>query len=257
LPIELPAAHLQHLPGSPLKLAIAQVRFRPDPAVETAEKQVELGRVLADEFELESRDMIQTLVVQIGAGQVPAPSAPPRSEQMLRFIGRGSGSTLAITQSSVGLETGSYRTFDEFVIQFQRVLEITAEVIEMRTLTRLGVRYVNEIEDERLGEAGGLAAILTQPFLPAGGALGLDVRGGLSELIFEQADGLFVLRCGLVDRTKYLLDMDYYSDEERDWDLQWVLARVRAYHEVIESVFAAALRDEYREEIGAARGDGM
>lgn len=175
---------------------------------------------------------------------------------MLRFAARDSRSTLAITPSSVGLENGSYRTFEEFVAQFERTMEIMSGVIEMRTLTRLGVRYVNEIEDERLREPGGLAQILTQPFLPAGGALGLDLRGGFSELLFEQPDGVFVLRRGLIQTAKYLLDMDYYTEEERAWDSGWVLEKVRAYHDVIESVFAAALREEYRDELGVVKGDG-
>ena len=173
---------------------------------------------------------------------------------MLRFAARDSNSTLAVTPSSIGLETGSYRTYEEFGLQLERTLVTLADVIELRTLTRLGVRYVNEIEDERLRIHGGLAKILTEPFLPAGGALGLDVRGGFSEFLFDQPDGVFVLRRGLVEPTKYLFDMDYYSEEERPWDVRWVIDTVRAYHDVIESVFAAALREEFRNELAAGEG---
>lgn len=256
MPIALPAARLEHLPGSPLKLAIAQVRFRPDPAVETPEKQVELSRALEEHFELERRDTIQTVVVQIGQGQPVAPAPAARPEPMLRFAARDSQSKLAVTPSSVGLETGSYHTFEGFVDQLERTFAAVSQVLEMRTITRLGVRYVNEVQDERLLRAGGLATIVSEPFLPAGGALGHDIRGGFSELLFDQPDGTFTLRRGLVEPMKYLLDMDYFTEEERPWDLPWVLETVRAYHAVIESVFAAVLRREFLDELRAASEEG-
>lgn len=253
MPIALPEAQLEYLPGSPLKLAIVQVRFRPDPAVETPEKQVELSRALEELFELESRDTVQTLVLQIGQGQPIAPPPATRQEPMLRFAARDAQSNLAITPSSVGLETGSYRTFEEFIDQLEHALTAVSRVVEMRTITRLGVRYVNEIQDERLSQDGGIANIVSEAFLPAGGALGLDIRGGFSELLFSQPDGTFTLRRGLVEQTKYLLDMDYYTEEERPWELPWVLETVGAYHDVIESVFAAVLSPAFLDELRVAR----
>ena len=222
--------------------------------METPEKQVELSRALEGLFELESRETIQTLVVQIGQGQPAAPPPAARPEPMLRFAARDSKAIFAVTPSSVGLETGSYHTFEEFIGQLERTLTShLLRIVEIRTITRLGVRYVNEVHDDRLLQAGGLGRIVAEPFLPAGGALGLDIRGGFSELLFDQPDGTFTLRRGLVEPTKYLLDMDYYTEQERPWSLPWVLATVRAYHNVIESVFAAALRPDFLEELRVAR----
>jgi uncharacterized protein (TIGR04255 family) len=84
--------------------------------------------------------------------------------------------------------------------------------------------------------------------------VGVAVTGGLlrslAELRVAESLGTFVIRHGLVDNATYLLDFDYYSESQREFDPQRVIATVQQFHDLIEPFFIWSLSDRYLAELG-------
>jgi uncharacterized protein (TIGR04255 family) len=253
VPFNLPRAQLPHLPGAPLKIALVQVRYRTVLAIERPEDVATFQERLGGSYELIDRQLTPSVRVFVG-DQILEPSPPPLAESLFRFQDRDNGWWVALSSSSLGFEASRYRRFPDFAAEFRRVVRHLLEVFAPKTQTRLGMRYINEIADPRL--EGSMTAILVPSLVaPLGTELGTDLVSSLSELRFQQPDGLFVLRHGLVGPATYVLDFDYFDEEERPFDVDGILARTDAYHSVIESLFAWCLTPEYLNELASTRED--
>lgn len=248
MPIKAEHVELEHLPGSPLALALAQVRFLPLPAIDSPTHIMDFQNAVSADYELLAQQVVQQFMISIGpaAAQAPNVSAPGNVWQ---FASRDERWKLALSQTSIAIETDAYTTFDEFRAELERVLTVVNEHFAIGRTTRLGLRYVNEIADERLLESGGLLYFFTPEFLPAGGELSDSVAASYSEVRFDQEDGSLVIRNGLVQPGKYLLDFDYYNETEGDFNVQKLVETVSNYHDVIDSVFARAITEDYMNEL--------
>jgi uncharacterized protein (TIGR04255 family) len=251
VPIEVEAVELEHLPGSPLVLAIAQVRFLPVPAVDDPAHLVKFQEAIADDYDLVDRQALQQVVVHLGArgAQPPIPAAPATVWQ---FASRDGRWKVVLSQTSLALETDAYSTFADFVAELHRVLRVAVDRLPIKRKSRFGLRYVNEIVGERLREPGGLLHFFTPQFLPVGGELSTTIAESYSEVRFDEQDGSLVLRLGLVEPNKYLLDFDYFNETEDDFDPDRIVETATAYHVVIDSVFARAVTDEFMAEMKGA-----
>jgi uncharacterized protein (TIGR04255 family) len=107
------------------------------------------------------------------------------------------------------------------------------------------MRYVNEIEDESLMSEGLDRFLNSALVAPVGSELGMDLLSSLSDLRFRQPDGVFALRHGLIRPDAYLLDFDYFSEDERPFDRQEIRRTGARFHDVIESMFIWSLSDDY------------
>jgi uncharacterized protein (TIGR04255 family) len=256
VPLDLQRADLPHLPGAPLRLAIIQVRYRPVLGIEDSARVDRFRERLGDAYELLDRQTTSVVRVFVGDQQVEQPPTAP-SETLWRFQATDSTWTVALTPTSLGFEATTYTDFNEFAAEFERVLGALAEVFSPRTQTRIGVRYINEINDERAAGPTLRSLLRDELVTPVATELGTDVISTLSDLRFRQPDGLFVLRHGLVQEMTYLLDFDYFNEEEVPFDVPAVRQRLRDYHGVTESVFVWSLQPEYLAELrdGAQSGD--
>lgn len=158
--------------------------------------------------------------------------------------------TVSLTPGSLGLEAKTYHDFDDFAAELSRLLGEVATIFEPRTEVRLGVRYINRIEDERLPKRGidfFINAALTAPV----GELGGELAHSLCELRFQERDTWLSIRHGLVKRDAYLLDFDNFVEEEREFAPAEIVSRVEEYHSLIERLFVWSLSDLY---LGELRG---
>jgi uncharacterized protein (TIGR04255 family) len=88
--------------------------------------------------------------------------------------------------------------------------------------------------------------------------VGTAVQGGLlqsfSELRIAEALGTFVVRHGLVEEgATYLLDLDYFSEVEREFDADHVIESVQGLHDLIEAFFVWSLNPDYLAELSRKR----
>lgn len=162
--------------------------------------------------------------------------------------------TVSLTNESLGLEAKTYHDFEDFAGELSRVLEDVAAIFEPQTEVRLGVRYVNRIEDERLGKRGIGFFVRGELVSPVGAELGSDLRYSLCELRFRESDTWLALRHGLVKPNVYLLDFDNFMEGERDFVPSDVVQRVNRFHGLIERLFVWSLSERYRKELEGGAG---
>lgn len=246
MPFSLPRKPLPHLGSAPLKLAIVQVRYRPILAIEQAARVADFEEALGPSYELEDTQKAQSLIVFFGPpGLEQAPQQPTAGETIWRFRRKDDGWLVALSSSSLGFEASEYGVFNEFLAEFVRVIGILENRFNPKAQTRFGMRYVNEVEDEAV-VPGRFEEFLNPALVSAvGRELGADLLSSLSDLRFSQPDGVFALRHGLIRPNAYLLDYDYFVEEERPFDQHEVRRTAAAYHDVIESMFAWSLADNY------------
>lgn len=254
--ISLPATDLNHLEGAPLRVALAQVRFAPVHAIEKRERVADFQERLRETYVARDPHVPQTVTIQFGPSPVPpAPSFLP-PESVWPFEDRERGWSVSLSSSSLALEASTYQDFDHFVAEFRAVLAALTETFGPRKCSRLGLRYVNEITDERLRHAGSLDEFLRAELVsPVGTELGSDLLGSLCELRFKETLGTLVLRHGLIRSDTYLLDFDYFKEESDAFDSETITKTVESFHDVIERLFVWCLSDTYLEELkGRSRG---
>lgn len=162
--------------------------------------------------------------------------------------------TISLSTGSLGLEAKTYHDFDEFVGELSRVLGDVTEIFGPQTEVRLGLRYVNRIEDERLGKRGIQFFVRGELASPVGSELGDELAHSLCELRFRERGAWLAIRHGLIEPNVYLLDFDNFIEEERDFVPAEIVKRVNEYHELIERLFVWALSKRYLQELqGEAR----
>jgi uncharacterized protein (TIGR04255 family) len=250
MPFKLPVVQLPHLPASPVRLVIAQVQYRPVLAIEDPTEVAAFQKLLADDYDLAAKQIAPVLRVLVGQQELAESELP--TETVWRFEGRDRPWVISLSSSSFGLEASSYDTFDSFAGEFNRILDALVETFEPRRSTRLGLRYINEVQDARV-TGSRLAELFRRELLgPIGEDLGYDLTTSLAELRFAQPDGLFVIRHGLVQPETYLLDFDYFVEEEADFSTAGVKQRVSGYHTQIESLFVWTLNPKYLDELKEA-----
>jgi uncharacterized protein (TIGR04255 family) len=162
------------------------------------------------------------------------------------------GWTVSITSTSLGLEATTYVDFDDFVGELKQVLRDLEEIFEPQTEVRLGVRYVNRIEDERLPKRGIAFFVNEQLAGPVGKGLGNELHHSLCELRFRERETWVALRHGLIEPTTYLLDFDHFAEGERDFSPNDIVHRVNRFHGLIERLFVWALSERYLKELKGA-----
>lgn len=184
------------------------------------------------------------------AGLGPTPQAPGgESETIWRFEHPEGDWAVSLSSTSLALEAVRYMDFDDFAAELSRIVQGLHEAFEPRHEVRLGLRYVNRIEDERLAKRGIGFFLHEELASPVGGELGSDLIGSLAELRFREQDGTLAIRHGLVEPTHYLLDFDRFGAGEREFAPASVVERTRSFHALIERLFAWSLSPRYLKEL--------
>jgi uncharacterized protein (TIGR04255 family) len=257
--IEVPEVALPHLDQAPLRLALVQVRYTPVHAVEKRELVADFEAAIDDRYIPQEPDYAQTVTIQLGPGPAAVPMAPaPAPEVVWRFQDDERGLRISLSSSSLALESiEQYHDFPSFSEEFGRVLNGFSTVFNAKRRLRLGLRYVNEVTDPRLSDPDrGVAHFVNAELIsPVGGPFGNDLLNSLSELRLREELGAFVVRHGLVEPEKYLLDYDYFTEESRPFDSEEILERVVGFHDLIERVFVWSLSDTYLTELQATDGE--
>jgi uncharacterized protein (TIGR04255 family) len=246
MPVSLPATDLKHVEGAPLRVALAQVRFAPVHAIEKRERVADFQERLAETYVARDPRFPQTVTIQFG----PTPGAPAPSVQapevVWPFEDRERGWSVSLSSTSLALEASTYDDFDDFLAEFRSVLSALIEGFDPRECSRLGLRYVNEITDERLRREGDLHELLRSELVsPVGTELGSDLVGSLCELRFRESLGTVVLRHGLIRPDTYLLDYDYFKEEIEVFNAEAITKTVESFHDVIERLFVWCLSENY------------
>jgi len=239
------ARELAPLPRAPLKLALVQARTAPTLALEQTETVARLVEAIG--WELVDRQSNVELSVRLGPGGIEQQGGPPQTVWVL--AGPSGQLRAVLSQSSVAVECGAYSQWADFRAGLASVLGAVAEVAAPGRLNRFGVRYVNELVDERLSgeDPGGLTQILAEELVSVAAALETPVISSLSELRVREPFGQLAIRHGMTAPGRYLLDFDAYNETTSPFDVERLMEAADAFHARIEAVFAWCLQPDYLE----------
>lgn len=257
MPITVPKATLRHLNSAPLQVAVAQVRFSPVHAVEKRELVAEFESRLDRRYIAQDAQMAQTLTIQVGVAPPSGPVAPPPViDTVWPFRDDERGYSVSLGNSSLAVEADStYHDFPQFLEEFGTAVRAFAEIFQPKRQMRLGLRYVNEIRDDRLKDD--VRKVLTSELvLPVGTAVKGGLLRSLAELRVAETLGTFVIRHGLIEEATYLLDLDYFSETPTEFGPESVIERVEDFHSLIEAFFVWSLNASYLAELKGKESNG-
>jgi uncharacterized protein (TIGR04255 family) len=237
---------LEPLARPPLRLALAQARVPPTPALESLETISQIAQRLPD-WELRSRHTTRETQLVVNNDGVHENVGAPETVSVLHAPDEGLRA--ALSASSVAVECDRYTAWPRMHNAITAVFSACAEHIT-GTCDRFGVRYVNELTDERAsGDPAGLTQLLNEALIATPVALDRPVVRSVQELRVAEDGGEFVLRHGLIRPCTYLLDMDRFTAQSQPFDADALAEQADQFHRRIENVFAWALHDDYLAEL--------
>lgn len=199
----LPDTH-EIYPNAPLGLEMVAVEVRFPNTVTGRPLPMTLQRsfrdVLGENWVIETAK-VQQLSVSVGpVGAVPQ---PPQLVTIPRFTVRDRTLAVALTDESMTIETTQYRHYPAFREIVERAATAAADVLAPDGITRIGVRYIDEIRVPDLREGDPSAwqewvdTSLLPPQLQAMAKAGFESTGWEGAVQYETgADQKLVLRYG-------------------------------------------------------------
>lgn len=247
LPAEVP------LPSAPLLRVIVQVRF---PTILSIEK-----RGFVAPFQEAIRVNYPVLRAEQTRGMMLGPEGP---EQMpptttWRFSSLDDNWRVSLATEFVAIETTEYVSRSDLLTRFEEVIRALESHIGPQKVDRLGVRYVDRI----IGDAVGNVANLLRPEMlgVAGTAPGQQAILSINEALFALPDQSAQMRVrwgllppgGTVDpaaidpinERSWILDLDMFRSEPRKFEPDAILSDTRIYAERSYSFFRWAVTDEF------------
>ena len=184
------------------------------------------------------------------------------------FVSPEKDYTAILTPDFIALECPRFRGIDDFKKRMEQLVGIVADQYAPAQLQRLGLRFINEF---RLPPDNPVLALQRMFSGPALGPLGapefteivetaqqlLELKTGNSKVLIRQG---FQPRGTTVAPTEpledseetlkpfYLLDFDAYSDQVMSFSLDTISERLTDFNDQIRSLFAWAVREDYRKE---------
>ncbi len=232
----------EKLPKSPLRIVVLNLRYTPTPRAASLEAGVELQRRLGGR-EAWRMEPLKTQTFQL-AGGMGFQSMPTMEVQNAgwRLSSEDESSVATLSPESAGIETTKYGSWTEFWGRMEILLECLIGLVKPEAELRLGLRYVNRIDDPRVSapeewEKWIEPAVLGVVRHPIGRSaiasqqqLNLNVGDGIKATV---GHGFF--RDG--DRLIYLIDFDTYREGTRPFDLAEVRNSAGHLHTVCLQLF--------------------
>ncbi len=246
----------------PLRLALCQIRFPRLLTVANPPDVAPFQRAIKAEYPILPPGPTLEFGVALGPGANLKPT-PPVTEW--RFTDRQQAWTVVLTQEFIAIETRRYDRFEDFLGRLRRLLTSLGQHLEPDAVTRIGLRYVNEIRVDELPWSEVVRRELLGPV--AVPELSDLVRQSVQEIVLrsrgDDSQGVTLRHGVLPDGSTvaplpgqeppggpfYLLDIDvartFSIPNLPMMDPDEICQGVSEYHRVIKRVFHWALRDEY------------
>jgi uncharacterized protein (TIGR04255 family) len=253
---------------SPLVLALCQVRFSRVLAIASPAYVAPFQRAIQAEYPI--LRPAPDFQVEIGVGpEVSIQQGMPAPQW--RFSDTSGNWTVVLSESFLSIETRRYDDFEDFLRRLRSLLDHLDEIYQPIVVTRIGLRYINEV---RLN--GRHWSNVVRPDLL--GPLSLQevaehVERSIQELVmsFPEDESVRIRHGRLpsgstVQVTQgeqppqgpfYLLDFDvartFSQPTVFEMDPEAVCGYVDEYHRVIHQLFRWSLRPEFTDSLGVRR----
>jgi uncharacterized protein (TIGR04255 family) len=256
----LVAASPEEIPlrNAPLVRVIAQVRFPVIASIDNRGFIASFQEALRDAYPVLRPEMTQGFVVGL-QGVTPAPS-----QMIWRFRDVQGHWRVSLAPDFVALETTAYVSRSDFLTRLHGALRALHEHIGPKIIDRVGLRYIDRILIDGVGDIATLVrqeviGILATPMATA-------AQQALSESLFvvPNTHAQLLARWGQVppqstvdpgaiepvDTLSWILDLDMFSVESQPFDPEALAAEVRTYAERIYTVFRWAVTEEFLRRYG-------
>lgn len=246
LPAEVP------LRNAPLVRVLAQVRFPEILSIEQRDFVAPFQEAIRPKYPVLRQE--QTQGIFVGAGGSGSPVKP---QAAWRFSDGDGHWRVSLTPEFLSLETTKYVSRSDFFGRLRAVTVALAEHVEPGQVDRLGVRYIDRITGDAIGDI----AVLVRPEVSglSGTLAATHAVHALSESLFELSDARVLARWGhlppgaTVDpaaiepaqEKSWILDLDMYSATSMPFTVDRVISEAQHYAERIYTLFRWAVTDEF------------
>lgn len=261
-PLGGPAPQEVPLSRSPLVRVVAQARFSKTLKIDSQDGMVPFQERIGSEYPLLDQTLVPQLQVDFGGPSAP-PFFRPISVNVWRFSNADRSWLLSLTSDAVTLETREYSGRSDFLPRWQAALANVERVFAPTLALRLGVRYINRIQDESLTDLtkwvrGSLIGV-AQPELRD------YVTQAISEANMTIEEGASLMRWGImspnttvdpallepVPYPSWILDLDVSSGQQKPFSGETLAGDFRTLAERAYAIFRYAITDDGLAHFGA------
>jgi uncharacterized protein (TIGR04255 family) len=253
----LPAAEPVVFRRAPIKLVFGQVRVPLMPRFGEAGFVAPLHEALRAEYPRLTREQ------QVSYQLSPQGAQTTAGEYLWRLATRDGLWSVVVAEAAItlesrakGTEDGSLYDITGLLARFERVLRSAKETFGIEERLRLGMRYINELRYPKAETLADWSKLLRPEFI---GTVLPDLLEGRSDHMYQEvrvrrADGELAIRHGIIkgavigeppqempDGSAYLIDLDYYDNQECQLDVEATIAQMRGYNDVLYRLFRWAL----------------
>lgn len=241
------------LHNAPLVRVIAQVRFPVIASIDKREFIASFQEALRDIYSVLRPEKTQNLVVR-PQGVTPAPP-----QMVWRFNDIDGKWRVSLAPNFIALETTSYSSRSDFIERFRVALEALNEHIGPRIVERFGLRYIDRVVGQEVGDIARLVrpemiGILATPMAAYAqqllSASLFTIPGTKAQLLARWGQ---IPSHHTVDHTaiepvadpSWILDLDMFSMGPYLFKTEVLIAEARTYAERIYTFFRWAVSDEF------------
>lgn len=172
---------------------------------------------------------------------------------------------VSLAQDFVAIETTSYASRADFYSRWEQVLTAVRTVTELPIYDRQGVRYINRLSGDDLGELPKL--VRPEVLGIASTRFGATLVHSLSETHFQQDTVNLTARWGILPANAttdpgiaplsepgWILDLDMFSSGSKDFEVASAVAEAKQFAERIYTFFRWVVTEELLRRRGAKHG---
>lgn len=270
--VSMPLGHLPiverfQLSQHSISQVLCQVQFSPVLALREEEPAIPFQERIRREYPRYSR----TNAVQLIFGPQGIVPVPQETGPSLHRFESTDGYAATLGPDFIALETRTYEQFEDVADRLTALLSVVSELYEPPEISRVGLRFVNEIRLPSDPDRYALPEIFRAELL---GALAVDELRSAAErseqvlqLVGRESGNRMAVRHGLfpdggstvtspmdpphattLTDPFYLLDLDAFRAEALPFDVDATRERVLLFNDYIRTFFAWAVHERFRRE---------
>ncbi len=261
---DMPRVVLKH---APLALALCQIQFTRMLSVNDPASLAAFQRAIQSRYPIATQVQQVELVFGVGPNPPEIRQEQRRSPQW-QFTDQNDNWKVVLSPDFLTLETRSYEHFDDFLTRLQEALNALVKHIQPTVVTRLGLRYINEIRSTNLKNMTWSDVIRQDLLGPI--ATSALVQNSIQAVATQQVllrypndmginihHGLFPTGTTIQLRPKeeqptvpfYLLDFDVFREFPLPgaliMDTEAICQYVKVYHKMIYRLFRWSVTEHY------------
>lgn len=263
-----PLSHLPVYPRielaeSPIALALCQLKFPEKYSVHDKAVVGKFQDAIDKKYPVPSEGIIQNITLGGSLDRPGIESQNTSTAPLWEFRDPEAKWLVSLSSSQLSLECREYDGFDSFTDRFREIVQALIATIRPTTITRLGVRYVNEVRvpsinpvPENTIRAELLGPLLQEPFRGA-------ARHSQSYINLGYGDAQVNFQYGVIaggttiapipgqevsSEPFILLDFDVYKEfKATALNANNVINDVEDFHDIISRLFRWSVTDEFIE----------